>query len=426
MRNTRAAFAATDRLVGVMLTAVCVAAGCTLENVSEETPSIDILEADADEQDGALRRTELPPVRQLDATTETSSDTPKRSGVFGSPCLNHDQCDAGLCMDTPFGKTCSMTCSGTCPSNQYACLLRSVGGGDPSSYCLPRWLYLCNPCTKHSECNSGAGPNVCVQFGPEGSFCGTTCTNSGDCPTDYICKEWTEPQTQKTFKMCQPFSGVCSCSNFAVTQSAATVCTLPGANTCVGSRLCTHQGLTACDITGQPEKCNGKDDDCDGLTDEALCDDGNPCTTGSCNTDGSCKQTHLDNVPCDDGSVCTQTDVCNFASCVGGNALACDDGNVCTKNACDKKSGCAFPPASGVCDDGNQCTINDVCSEGVCNGGGPKTCNDNNPCTLDKCDPLKPKGCYSVATSDGPNPLCPKDANPKTVDGCFGGKCASK
>jgi hypothetical protein len=44
------------------------------------------------------------------------------------------------------------------------------------------------------------------------------------------------------------------------------------------------------------------------------------------------------------------------------------------------------------CDDGNPCTLNDVCGNGSCDGE-PRTCNDDDPCTTDTCDPRTTAGC---------------------------------
>ena len=58
----------------------------------------------------------------------------------------------------------------------------------------------------------------------------------------------------------------------------------------------------------------------------------------------------------------------------------CNDGNACTSDTCNNGTSCQHAPLnSGPCDDGNLCTAGDTCVAGVCVGGPAITCNDNNP-----------------------------------------------
>jgi hypothetical protein len=53
--------------------------------------------------------------------------------------------------------------------------------------------------------------------------------------------------------------------------------------------------------------------------------------------------------------------------------VTCDDGNACTTDTCDPSVGCQFVNADGAsCDDGDQCTDGDVCLQGIC--GGTRVC----------------------------------------------------
>ncbi len=174
------------------------------------------------------------------------------------------------------------------------------------------------------------------------------------------------------------------------------------------------------------------------------CDDNNPCTTDVCNGSGGCS--HPNNmVAClDDGNVCT-TDACSGGVCGHkSNSLACpDDGNVCTTDKCAATvcghtantaacesdgnactidvcavGACVHVASTAACTDGNMCTINDVCAGGVCIAN-LITCNDNNACTNDACDPST--GC--VFTPDG-GFIC-DDGNACTQnDACAGSVCA--
>jgi len=76
----------------------------------------------------------------------------------------------------------------------------------------------------------------------------------------------------------------------------------------------------------------------------------------------------------------------------------CDDNNPCTKDKCDTEAGqCEFKPHDSGnhygqpigCDDGNACTSGDTCHAGVCAGANvpdDTACNDSNACTrADSC-----------------------------------------
>jgi uncharacterized repeat protein (TIGR01451 family) len=184
-------------------------------------------------------------------------------------------------------------------------------------------------------------------------------------------------------------------------------------------------------------------------TTNADCDDGNPCTTDTCNpTTGLCQSTQAPNgTQCDDSNACTvgntcqagtcgtpivcndsnpcSTDVCNPATgACTSTPIVCDDGNPCTTDTCSAATGgCVFTPAPAgtSCNDGDPCTTGDTCVTLPATGipicqGAPK-CADADPCTADTCD---------AATGACVNtPIVCDDANPCTADACVGGACVA-
>ena len=458
---------------------------------------------------------------------------PPEPGTFGAPCKDNGECDSGFCVSGRNGKICSQTCIEDCPEG-FQCAEQKRSGGDISYVCVPKFLFLCDPCKDNSACNDdGKSGNVCVSFGKAGSFCGIACDEvSPDCPKDYTCQQVVDSKTGAASSQCVREKGICECSGRATALGLATSCVnenLYGA--CEGERNCEVGGLSACkasvpkteecngvddDCDGatdnfdasapckttnefgscsgviiacvdgktecnappaKPEQCNGVDDDCDGETDEALCDDGDPCTKDTCNTDGSCKHLQLAGMACDDGSVCTQTDKCLAGKCVGGNKLKCDDDDPCTTDSCDPFVGCVHDPASDAqcpddgigctqdickkgkcvhpqkkdgqkctddgngctqdickggacthiqanatpCEDGNPCTIKDTCQGGQCKSGPINPCDDKKPCTKDACDPQM--GCIHANNDYAPCVASSKDC---PTGQCVGGQCLSK
>ena len=122
------------------------------------------------------------------------------------------------------------------------------------------------------------------------------------------------------------------------------------------------------------------------------CADGNPCTEDSCDPNAGCVFTAMVAGACDDQSVCTVEDHCADGVCTG-SLVDCDDGEVCTSDTCDASLGCQNLPAEGPCDDDSTCSENDRCVEGAC-AGDPVNCDDGNSCTDDAC--VEGEGCASV------------------------------
>ncbi|MCS6902647.1 MAG: hypothetical protein NZX77_23170, partial [Polyangiaceae bacterium] len=166
-----------------------------------------------------------------------------------------------------------------------------------------------------------------------------------------------------------------------------------------------------------------------------LVDDGNPCTTDTCDP-ATGQPVYKGNVgqPCSDNNACTIDDTCdakgkcegfpldpddnnpctfdfcdpitgnfshkglpNCKSCKG-NDNDCDDGNPCTIDTC-KADICDYQdvPPEDPCDDGNACTLGDKCNlSGKC-VGDLKNVDDGNPCTTDSCDPATGNAVYTPA-----------------------------
>ena len=289
------------------------------------------------------------------------------TGCFGEPCDDGGDCLSGFCVDHMGNQVCSEACVEECPAG-WSCQQVSGLGPDLTFVCVSDFRVLCRPCTDNDDCASTSGQeDLCVTYGASGRFCGAACGEEKQCPEGYNCED--VGAAGESLFQCVADAEECECSDLAVELAEHTVCEVSNDfGTCEGIRKCTSGGLTACDADEPAaEQCNGSDDNCDGETDEATCDDDNDCTEDLCEGVDGCAFEPLEGTTCDDLNPCTVTDHCVSGDCVG-TAVQCDDGNPCTDDLCDGQSGCIFEANSDICDDGDPCTIGDLCVEGECQG----------------------------------------------------------
>jgi len=371
------------------------------------------------------------------ADTAGGDTTPKLGDTVAATDVGGTGVDAGTAADS------GPSDGGTTPSD----------GGSKADATVGDVATTCDPCTASSACVSNMQPDAkCADHGAAGAFCADPCGADDACADGFTCVDGPTVEGANA-KLCLPTGtgdtpGACTCSEAAIAKGLTTTCWTEAKDAdgkvigkCMGQRKCEAGGLDVCDAKPASEElCNGGDDDCDGQTDEAGCDDGDPCTTDACK-DGQCSAEPATGA-CDDGDKCTQGEQCTNGKCAGGSAADCDDGDACTTDACAPGTGCTHTPATGACDDGDKCTTGEACAEGKCAGGTIKTCDDGVVCTNDSCDAttgaclnevgLGPCDDGDVCTTDsacGPGsagkPVCTggqkkdcDDKNPCTTDTC--------
>jgi len=128
--------------------------------------------------------------------------------------------------------------------------------------CLPRsGAYDCSRCLDDTQCESLAGGR-CEQFA-DGRFCTRACAVEADCQDGFDCVNG----------RCLPVSLSCQC--LSVHAGDVRVCFDSNeAGTCVGTQTCDPlktPGWSDCSASEPaPEECDGVDNDCNGVTDEAV------------------------------------------------------------------------------------------------------------------------------------------------------------
>ena len=141
---------------------------------------------------------------------------------------------------------------------------------------------LCFPCVHDDECQNperDTTPNLCVDWGNEGKFCGQGCSETSACPEGYSCKA--VGIEGSTALQCLPIDDAqCTCPA-GVTGPETECCLENEYGRCCAKRVC---GDTECPAAKpSAETCNNIDDNCDGTTDENLSE---PCQIK--NLSGSC------------------------------------------------------------------------------------------------------------------------------------------
>jgi hypothetical protein len=255
-----------------------------------------------------------------DGTACTTGDACAKSKCVGAlltcddkNACTDDSCDASSgCLNLNNAAACD---------DKDAC---TVGDACSAGSCVPGKVKVCDDGDK---CTADAcqGGN-CVFTGIPG--CGGYCANASDCDDKNGC----------TTDACN--GGKCAYGNTTAACDDGNACTV--GETCAGGKC---QGGTA-----------------------KSCDDGNACTTDSCDP----KSAGCQNLPaqqglgCDDKNGCTSNDACDGKGACAGVAKNCDDGNVCTTDSCNAQAQCVYVNNAAACDDGDACTFGESCLSGKC------------------------------------------------------------
>lgn len=225
-----------------------------------------------------------------DTDAGDSADVPIAQVCPGDPgcaCKTQSECSTGVCLEAVGGSVCAKACAdGACAAGE-VCVPAAAAGGS-TSVCASKFLKLCTPCLANATCAGfGQAGASCVDGGGGGSFCGAACSNSTDCPSGFQCSP-VKGVAGATSKQCVPTAGQCTCTPWAIATAASTACALTNAaGSCLGTRSCSALGLSECTAkTPAAESCDGKDNNCDGATDEGF---ELPAKTGAVPLGGACK-----------------------------------------------------------------------------------------------------------------------------------------
>ncbi|GMV39564.1 MAG: hypothetical protein AMXMBFR64_12800 [Myxococcales bacterium] len=247
----------------------------------------DSLGVDSGSADAAIADVGAPDVASVDVAEEDAGTAPtcddSDSGGFGCPCATNADCESGYCHAAKSGSFCTVVCEESCPKG-WQCK-STVTGPDIVWLCVPKADILCEPCADSKECGELA--DLCTPVGDSGTFCTLGCATDADCPIDYRCGDVGEAGGL-TVRQCLPETGSCVCT--AALDGTSEACSITNDHgTCYGQRTCDGPaGWSECNAKAPAvETCNGFDDDCNGVSDDGLA----PHACEASNEHGSCAGT---------------------------------------------------------------------------------------------------------------------------------------
>ena len=242
----------------------------SLPDAPDDSDADALVSPDAPDPDAdATPDPDAPPADTADGAP---GDTGPAPGAFGWPCDDNADCASDYCLEGYAGRVCSRTCDATCDDG-WSCRQDLAKFPDVVFVCVPTFPTLCTPCDTHAECHTATDTTQrCVPRGVggrDGAFCGGSCA-AAPCPSGYLCANVVDLDGALS-PQCVPLSGACECSPAATAAGASTACAVESdLGRCTGRRSCLIDGLSACDAPAPAEdRCDGRDDDCDGATDEA-------------------------------------------------------------------------------------------------------------------------------------------------------------
>ena len=337
----------------------CLAGTCTGQAVDCKDPIPDDCAKPACNPDSGL----------CDSIIPLAHDTPC---MDGNPCTTNERCGwTGECGD---GEAYICETGNACQAGW--CNELSKEGDDP---CVFEWKEEGVGCSDGNKCTGG---DQCVVIeGDEALECAgepLKCDDGSSCTVD----------------SCQADSG-------CIFQSID-----DGSGCVVGAGQCSAAGSCLDGVC---------------MVDSMPCDDGIECTLDICNDEGQCHNL-TDSGFCSDGKFCNGEELCTpEADCTTGSPPELDDGKPCTLDLCDEVlDEVLHLPVEGPCDDQDLCTVGHFCLDGDCHPGIQLDCNDDNPCTLDGCDPTS--GCVN-ANKEGP---CKNIEPCMTAGVCVDGLCTGE
>lgn len=392
--------------------AVCLTCGCGGDsNTTQDNSKADINVLDVQEKEPAETITDtqqsfdIPdPLRWywdgIDVSIEDAPDGLEdpddgSSNCPGGPycsCEDNTDCDSGFCVLGCCGWQCLAPCliDDSCEPG-WKCAAVPVSGGDVAYGCVEVCLAHCKPCKAHDDCvnPSGAELNLCIELGPQGSFCGSPCSSDMDCPSGFECLDTGLGGPYQ--KQCVPLNGAdCQCTQEFIDMGFVTNCYVENEfGKCWGERTCDAE----CDAQEpQEEICNGIDDNCDGNTDGGFpeeCWNPDKDKDGILDEDDNCPLIYNPNqADCDDDGQGDACDPCN----------SCDD----------------IPDGNDNCPCVPNLTQEDLDGDGM---------GDACDCDIDSDGvPNENPGCPDPVPEDN----CPFDINPGQEEGCtfpYGAAC---
>ena len=300
------------------------------------------------------------------------------------PCLDVTCSGHGRCENLTGRPVCTCDPGFHNPAGyELTCAPDLLDGGGDVPPCSPGALESCNGLD--DDCDGLTDEDFDLDLDPANCrLCGRACSGGPNARPDCVLGEcgvtcepgWTDRDGDPANgceMICSPVSAPdeTACDGRdddcdGLTDEDASSTERCGSGFCERSAIC-HDGGFVCRPRLPPawtdETCDDIDDDCDGLTDE-------DCSGYECWTAADC-------VPYEDADLCNGTLVCEGHLCVVDPAtlVSCSrEGETeCRRNLCDPATGtCGMEEsADGTpCNDGLWCTLTDECRGGACAGSG--------------------------------------------------------